>query len=267
MGAKLTLLIDADVVAYTAAAGGQKAYDFGDTGVALALDPLEDVVESAHAKIKDIRRKFGKPDIVLCFTDSDGNFRKKLLPSYKGTRKEKPVHLMPLREELSKHYTTYLKPTLEGDDVMGILATHPTLVKGEKVIVSIDKDMRQIPGRLYNPDKDHEIWVTQLDGDYWHMTQTLTGDPVDEYKGLPGCGPAKALKILGHGGDGLIAWWPRVVTAYLDKLCFKAPPHEAVSSQAVTEYALTQARCAKILQYTDYDFKRKEVKLWQPPSP
>lgn len=262
MADNLTLLIDADVVAYTAAAGGQKAYDFGDTGVALALDPLEDVVDSAHAKIRDIRSKFGKPDIVLCFTDSDGNFRKKLLPTYKGTRKEKPVHLMPLREELSKHYTTYLKPTLEGDDVMGILATHPTLIKGEKVIVSIDKDMRQIPGRLYNPDKDHEIWVTQLDGDYWHMTQTLTGDPVDEYDGLRGVGKVKAAKILGSNyGEGLAVWWARVRAAYYDKLCVTD-----MSLTAIDDAALVQARCAKILQYTDYDFKRKEVKLWQPPK-
>ena len=30
------------------------------------------------------------------------------------------------------------------------------------------------------------------------------------------------------------------------------------------KYALTQAQVARILKSTDYNYKRKEVKLWQP---
>lgn len=251
--AELTLLVDADVVAYTSAAKGQKSYDFGDTGTGLAVGDFDDVVEDAHQRLKEIKRKFGKCSMVLCFTDSEGNFRKQLLPTYKGTRKEKPVHLMPLRAELGKHYKTYLRETLEGDDVMGILATHPSLLRGEKIIVSIDKDMKQIPGRLYNPDKDEHHVITKLEGDYFHMMQTLTGDPVDEYKGLPGCGPVKAEKVLGGKKLGVPVWWERIEAAYI------------VKGLALCD-AIVQAQCARILQHTDYDFKRKEVKLWQPPS-
>mgnify|MGYP003859969237 CR=1 FL=1 len=50
---------------------------------------------------------------------------------------------------LIDEYQAVIYPNLEADDVMGILATKPS--KGErKIICSIDKDLRQIPGHLYN---------------------------------------------------------------------------------------------------------------------
>lgn len=261
----LTLLIDADVVAYQAAAAGQDVFDFGVGEKSVAAHPIEQVVEDARKRLEDVRAKFGKgTDMVLCFTDSEGNFRKRILPTYKSNRSgvAKPVHLLAVKAELGKHYKTYFKTGLEGDDIMGILATHPKLIRGDKCIVSIDKDLRQIPGALYNPQHDTFTRQDKIGGDYVHMTQTLTGDTTDGYKGLPGCGPKGAVKVLGGERLGIAEWWGRVREAFLHKAANGGLEALADAEREV----LVQARVSKILQHTDYNFKTKEPILWQPPK-
>jgi len=143
-------------------------------------------------------------------------------------------------------WESYQRPGLEGDDILGILATHPKAIRGQKIIVSIDKDMKTIPGYVWNPDKDDEpIFYSTEEADYWHLYQTLTGDTTDGYPGLPGCGPKGAEKVLEDPS------WEAVVAAYEKK-------------GLTEEDALVQARCARILRATDYDYAKKEVKLWCP---
>ena len=70
-------------------------------------------------------------------------------------------------------------PTLEADDALGIYATkHPG-----NVICSPDKDMRQIPGQLF--DMKETMSVTPEEGAKWHLIQTLAGDQTDGYAGVP----------------------------------------------------------------------------------
>jgi DNA polymerase-1 len=148
----------------------------------------------------------------------------------------------------------FQRPSLEGDDVLGILATHPALVKGDRIVVSIDKDMNTIPGLHlnYGHARGSEDWeqhirvVTEEMADRYHLYQTLTGDSTDGYPGCPGIGPVKAERILAESPT-----WSAVVKAYKD----------AGLGQAV---ALQNARVARICRHTDYDFKKKEVVLWHP---
>jgi DNA polymerase-1 len=253
--ARLTLLIDADIVTYAHARKGQRVYDFddGDDEPAVCLDDIEVVQESADREITELMAKFETENVILCYTDTDGNFRKRVLPTYKAGRPPKPEHYYPLRTWLSAKYRTYLKPHLEGDDIMGILATHPTIVPGEKIIVSLDKDMKQIPGKLYNPGKKTLRTITREEGDEFFYTQVLTGDPVDVYKGCPGIGPKWAAVLLHEWDSEPLSAWSIVVDAYKAKGLTEAD-------------ALVQARVAKILQHTDYNFRKKEPILWTPPS-
>jgi 5'-3' exonuclease len=65
-------------------------------------------------------------------------------------------------------------------------------------VVSIDKDMAQIPGWHVNPTKDDfPRWVSEEEADYFLALQWLTGDSTDGIPGLPGIGPKKAEKLLG----------------------------------------------------------------------
>lgn len=253
----LTLLIDADILAYQEAAAGQRAYKWDEGAASVALDDFDAVLDKARGKVAGLVRRFKASDVILCFTDSEGNFRKRVLPTYKSKRTPKPEHFKGLRDALSAEYRTYLKPHLEGDDVLGILATHPTLVPGRKIVVSIDKDLRQIPGELFNPGRDALTVITPEAGEGWFYTQVLTGDATDGYTGLPGCGPKRAAELLDfvntHEPEGFSyrTLWEIVVGEYVRKGFTEAD-------------ALQQARVARILQHHDYDFDRKEPILWTP---
>ena len=243
-------LIDADIVAYQFAAAAQKVYQWDtDTRSVDITRSDEDIIRDTVAYLESIVETIKADDMIICLSDPKWNWRKKVLPSYKGNRQgPKPEKLMWLKDYLAKEYRSFIRSTLEADDVMGILSTHPTLVPGEKVIVSTDKDMKTIPGWLFNPDKDKTPRLIDADeADWWHLYQTLTGDTTDGYKGLPGIGDAKARKILDTTGPR----WAAVLDAYLAK-------------GLTEEDALVQARVARICRAEDYDFRKREVILWTP---
>ena len=77
-------------------------------------------------------------------------------------------------------------------------------------------------------------------------TQTLTGDVTDGYAGCPKIGPKTAEKILGSHPT-----WNAVVQAYQKE-------------NLTADYALTQARLARILRASDWDEEKQQVKLWEP---
>lgn len=275
------LLIDSDVVAYAAASASQETYRWDDGDVSMKVEPFEDALEKACSEIDGYAKQFKADRVIVCLSvPSNEGWRKTILPSYKENRTgiEKPVHLMAIKHAFTERYETFIRPTLEADDVMGILSTHPKLIPGRKIIVSIDKDMKTIPGWLYNPQKDDAPWlVSEAEADYWHMYQTLVGDTTDGYVGCPGVGPAKAEHALRQmlkpvpihreisrgprKGEIDTKWdlgeaedyWDTVVSHY-------------VKFGLTEQDALIQARVARICRHTDYCFKRKEVILWQPPA-
>lgn len=246
---RVTLLIDADVYAYQAANGEQRVTDWGEGVVSVVMGTLEEGVDFVLKQAQHLLEKLHADAYILCLTHPK-QFRKELLPTYKGNRGIKPLLVDPIRDALVENHGGVRRPGLEGDDVMGIFATHPTLVPGDKVVVSIDKDMRQIPGSLYNPGKDEHSVISEQEADYVHYTQMITGDPTDNYKGIPGVGPVGAAKILADCSDHEQCW-RAVVTAY--------------EARGLTEAdALVQARVSRICRASDYDFKQKEVRLWTP---
>ena len=241
-----TLLIDGDVLAYNAANGEQRVTDWGEGVTSCAMGSLEDGIRDVLAACERYTEKLHADRFVICLTHPT-QFRKALLPTYKANRGEKPLLVDPIRDYLVEHHGAVRRPQLEGDDVMGIYATHASLIPGNKIIVSIDKDMRQIPGTLFMPHKDEFSKISPEEADYFHLLQTLTGDPTDNYKGCPGIGPVKGRAILAQDGDP----WDLIVAAY--------------EAKGLTEAdALVQARVARILRNTDFNFKTKEPILWTP---
>jgi DNA polymerase-1 len=252
------LLIDADVLIYECASSNEVATDWGDGYWTWHCDENA-VKEAVLASLYRLQNEFGADRYTLCLTDSDGNFRKRILPSYKGNRSnvKKPLVLRSIKQWLIDELNAYLRPGLEGDDCLGILSTMKHKDKDERIIVSIDKDMKTIPGLYSRGTKADIRRISEYEADYWHMFQTLTGDSTDGYSGCPGIGPVKAEKILEttapeYAGDAYVPYlWSQVVAAY--------------EAKGLTEDdALIQARVARILRASDYDFKKKEPILWQP---
>lgn len=248
-----TILVDADIVAYKVACVNQEEFDWGDTGSSTFLNH-----EEAKRQTDDLIAKYCEATkahhVIVCLTDPV-NFRKQLNPTYKHNRKDKvpPALLAWTKEYLADEYRSFIRPRLEADDVMGILATSgDRFVKGKRIIVSEDKDMRTIPCLLYNPNHpDQGVQrINKLDSKRFLMWQVICGDQTDGYPGCPGIGPESvwAEDIL---GATLAELWDTVLMAY--------------ASKGLTETdAILQARMARILQDGDYNYKTKGIRLWNP---
>lgn len=251
-------IIDADSLVYQATTASLVQVEWEPGRWTMDCD-MEEVTRRFKEQVADIEEGIGATKTVMCLGDYDNpNWRLDVLPTYKQNRKAgfKPLCFMPLREWIAENYETFIRPTLEGDDCCGILLTKRNFAKGlDRVVVSIDKDMATIPGLHCNLHKAQKTgkWnieeVTPFMADHYHMTQTLTGDSVDGYKGLPGVGPVAAKRIL--AGLKAPQLWAAVVAAYEE-------------NGLTEEDALTQARVARILRASDFNFRTKEVKLWTP---
>ena len=139
---KLTLLIDADLFLYQAAAAAEDEIDWGDDVWSLSSD-LKEAKQIFQDKLSQIHDRLGTKEQILCFSDRE-NFRRGVDPSYKSNRKKtrKPVGFKALVMWAKTTYKHYWKPALEADDCMGIMQTSPG---ANTIIVSDDKDMKTIP--------------------------------------------------------------------------------------------------------------------------
>ena len=227
------LLIDADYFFYRAATTAEYEMTYNEDCTVIAGDFIKGkkVVEQ---ELKNLRTRFDSDDLLLTFTASD-NFRKDVDPSYKGNRvKRKPCGYLKLKNWGKETYPSIETPRLEADDVMGILATNGSLTNF--VLISPDKDMAQIPCRIY--DLKNEYTQTPRAAKRLLYKQTLTGDSTDGYKGCAGVGPKRADQILDKVKTE--DYWPAVVEAF----------EEAGMTEAD---ALRNFYLARILQVGDFD--------------
>lgn len=242
-----TALVDGDIVLYNVCISIEYACDWGDDVWTLHSD-LREGKQKIDIALSSLQEKVEAENMIVCLSDKE-NWRKTLFPSYKANRKSKrkPLVYPVLREYLKEVYTCAIEEKLEADDVLGLLATGFDPKVKDTIIISEDKDLKTIPGKLYNPNREEEgiQEISEEEADYNHLTQALTGDSTDGYSGCPSVGPKTAQKILQE------KTWEEVVEAYrkqgLDEEC-----------------ALTQARLARILRNGEYNRTTKEVKLWKP---
>ena len=175
----MKILIDADYIVYKACAAAETEIDWGDD-VIVVSSRFSDAYRLVQHEITKIKNAFFTADACILFFSSSSNFRKFILPDYKGHRnRKKPCGYRRVIAALEKEYEVIRMDGLEADDALGIYAT---LHEGN-CIVSPDKDMRQIPGQLYNLDSFTLISPEQ--GEAWHLIQTIAGDQTDGYAGVP----------------------------------------------------------------------------------
>lgn len=218
----------------------------------------EDDVWTLHCDFRLVKQLFtqsltfyqqltNSKEIVIAFSDKD-NFRKQLDSTYKSYRKSirKPICYSPLKKWIIKNYKTQSFKNLEGDDVLGILATGD--YKGNSVIVSGDKDLRTIAGWHCFIIDDNIEYVDEQKANYNFCTQVLVGDKSDGYIGLKGCGAIKASRVL-LDKKTIDELWEAVIKEY-------------ERNQYVADDAYHQARLARILRTGEYNFKTNKPKLF-----
>ena len=225
----MKLLIDADYIVYKSCAAAEYDIDWGDD-VIMVGSKFSEAYNGVKRDLDRISGEFFDSEVILFFSDST-NFRKRVAPDYKGHRnRKKPCGYRRVIYKLHDEYKVIRMPELEADDAMGIYATS----NDDCVVVSPDKDMKQIPGKLYNMEE--MFTIDKQSGWEWFLIQTLAGDSTDGYSGAPGFGIKTSQKFFAEYGYT----WNSVVRAFIQK-------------GLTEEDALRNARLAKILTADDYD--------------
>jgi hypothetical protein len=218
-------LVDGDIIRYEigyAAEAGWRARTHTED-----VPPFSYVRELLEQRLADICSACRTTETPRLFFTTGRTFRFDIAKKkpYKGTRIEKkPFHFDNL--------TVYLRDILGAEEVTGIeaddkLAIEHTASNGQTILVSRDKDLKQVPGWFYSWElnlqpswgpalitKEGSLKFIPADSERkrpakltgtglaWAYAQMLIGDPTDNIGGLPGCGPVEAHRRLTAGSEG-----------------------------------------------------------------
>lgn len=189
--------------------------------------------------------------IALSCSRSD-NFRRDYWPEYKAHRdvkKHTPEALPEAEEYLRTLGIPITVPRLEADDLMGMMASG-----GKAIAVTIDKDLRAVPGWHWNPDKELEpTLVDELTADRNFYTQWLTGDSTDNVPGVWKLGPKKAATLLDSTPPQ--NWKSLVLATYEQKT-------DKDGNKYTLDYALSQAICVRILRNGEYNKQDSTISVY-----
>ncbi len=244
----MTLLIDADWLVYSSCCACEEDTRWNEWQHQLTSD-VRNCLNMIDNRL-DVYRTIasGKHDIVMCFT-SYPTFRHEIFPEYKINRigRRKPLALRNVIEKVKEKYESISYENLEGDDVLGLLATNGRYK--DPIIVSVDKDMRTLPCKLIADDSIEHITNKKADRHWFEMS--LAGDAGDGILGIKGMGMVTASKTLANTPDTKEALWSKVQETYTKK------------GYTIAD-AILNARLTRILREGDYDYNTGEVKLWNP---
>lgn len=303
---RIALLLDGDYLLFSAMSASEEEVDWGDDIWSLQCDhnKARAVLRATIKGIRERLKEFRDAELVMVFSTTNGsdNWRKQVLESYKANRKgkRKPVGYPVLLEELLNNegdwgfYRTFRWEGLEGDDVIGILATHPEYLDVDEAIpVSCDKDFNTIPGRFYWLTQNKVVTNSLADANKWHMYQAIKGDMTDGYGGIPGIGEKvgdvdllewldnptyfyQAVKVMKSGprkGEE-VPYWTSCPRDEVPELYGAGPEWtpskwdcivSLAKKQGMTEEDLvTQAQVARILRKDDLCWETMRPIPWKP---
>lgn len=227
----MKLLIDGDIIAYHAVYSKE-----GDT-VAGVVKKIDDIMEDIFY---EFRNNFADEIEYSVYLTGKGNFRNEISDVYKANRpKDRPATLSLSKQYLVDNYNAIVTEGQEADDAIAIEATK--IGYDKVIIVSVDKDFKQLPCLLYNYRTNTWTLIDELGSKYNFWKQVVMGDRVDNIVGLYGWGPKKAERLL----DGLTT----------DEEMFSA----VLNSYQGDLEALT--KCARLVY-----LRREEGEVWQPPK-
>ena len=216
----------------------------------LRLEPLSHALQNVKTLMKKIADANGLNEFdIKVFLSSGPCFRHRVAKTrpYKGSRddKRRPTYEKEVRDYIIQQYDTYVAEDEEADDLLGIWATKAG--PHGAIIITLDKDLDQIPGLKYNFMHEVGYEVTENQAWYNFCIQLMTGDPVDDIPGLPKIGAGKAKKALHGLEDDPNAMMEEVVRMY--------QIHSGKENWY--EYLKEQGQLVYI--------RRKEGEMWEPP--
>ena len=288
-------LIDADILVYELASCGQYKEEDSDD---IIVRDFDFVAELLDQKIKEIEGECWATEPSTLFLTNDSTLNKiwnrqrktegrgevSYLPNfriatavskpYKGTRKtEKPFHRDNVRAYMLHKYNCEVANGMEADD---LLAIHQTAAEPlTTIICSRDKDLRMVEGMQFGwpcgkqpqfgpkrVDKLGELTYVNNklkgEGSKFFYAQVLCGDAVDNYGGLPGCGPTGAFKLL-EGESSELGLFEATSGAYRTKYGDDWEGH--FFEQADLAYMCREYEGSRLIAYTPPDADRRYINV------
>jgi DNA polymerase-1 len=175
--------------------------------------PAGQPVGAAHGFVRDMLdliENRGADLLIAAFDHPSPTFRNELFAEYKANRQEMPADLQPQIPLIKQYLDALGIPALalagyEADDLLATLAYQAHEYGAECLIVTSDKDCRQLITdnvRLYNIRKNEAMDAAGLLAT-WGIRpdqvvdfQSLVGDSVDNVPGVAGIGPKTATELL-----------------------------------------------------------------------
>ena len=215
----------------------------GDRVAETEIQPLGFAIQNINTKITSIMEATRGSTFTIWLSGGN-NFRDQLVDDYKANRPERKPHwFKQMKQYLIDHYHAETTYGQEADDAMSIAqysAFQPSM------IVTIDKDLKMVPGRHCNLDTLEMSTVTIIEGLRLFYKQIITGDSTDNIKGLYKMLGIKATqKYLApiDEMDDELSMWLYVLSV------FDGIPEEEV---------ITNARLLWM--------RSKEEEMWEPPT-
>ena len=141
-------------------------------------------------------------DKLIVFSGSKGNFRRQVSKTYKANRdnKPKPTILNEMHQYVKEAYDSQCGVGFETDD---LIATYwkrmvDTFGRNEVIIVSIDKDYKQLPCIIYDYHYKKQCYydISEADARYNFWEQMVAGDSADNVNYCKGYGVAYCKKAF-----------------------------------------------------------------------
>jgi DNA polymerase-1 len=158
-----------------------------------------------------------KPDYLAMTIDgSDEELeRREIDPNYKANRQAPPADFKPQEQRILQivrdlGIPIFNLPRHEADDVIATMAHRLGGGEFETIIVSNDKDLRQLVDdhtKMYDVYADVLIDAAAIQAKHGYLPsqaieiQTLIGDATDNVPGIPGIGEKTAAKLIGQYGS------------------------------------------------------------------
>ena len=176
----------------------------------VGADRLENMLNDILLDISNDENNIEITGVEIYVTHCKNSIRKEISKEYKSNRQPNEIVNCLRRMYIEKNNAIY-SDTLEADDLIAIRAKE--LGEFNCVIATMDKDLTQIAGFIYNfyrkpslkDEEGNEIevynrkglsYVSKFDGQKFLAKQLLQGDISDKIGGLPKYGAVKASKII-----------------------------------------------------------------------
>jgi 5'-3' exonuclease len=182
----------------------------------VGADRLENMLNDILLDISNDENNIEITGVEIYVTHCKNSIRKEISKEYKSNRQPNEIVNCLRRMYIEKNNAIY-SDTLEADDLIAIRAIE--LGEFNCVIATMDKDLTQIGGFIYNfyrkpsPNNIQKTefqdgvdvitykrkglsYVSKFDGQKFLAKQLLQGDSGDFIKGLPKYGAVKASKII-----------------------------------------------------------------------